>query len=296
VHYIGLLFFPYQLTARPPIEQFEHPVNSLTLISMLIIATLVILAWLIRKEKPFISLGILWSFVVLLPNMNIIPTQTLIAERYLYNPSVGFCIMIAALLQDGKRGREMVAAGFIVFLAVLSLLQTPNWKNNLVLWSNALEVNPKENFALYNVATHYYEQGDKENAKKYFRMISSPEMGFYMAQAHLAGFMLEEGDIGGAVTRLSGLLRIAPFEKEVNKKYIVAKCFEDKKGWEKDGEIVLKRLGNEFPFETMGDCYFLKGEFEKSYNVLQYARKLDPNKKSVNTKLSILEQEMAKGK
>ena len=45
----------------------------------------------------------LWFFITLAPTMNIIPIANIMAERYLYLPSVGFCTILAYILIEIRR-------------------------------------------------------------------------------------------------------------------------------------------------------------------------------------------------
>ncbi|OHC05625.1 MAG: hypothetical protein A3J92_00250 [Planctomycetes bacterium RIFOXYC2_FULL_41_27] len=64
---------------------------------LLIISVIVITYRLFFYSKA-LFFAILWFFVALIPVLNIIPIENIMAERYLYIPLVGFCILGGQLL------------------------------------------------------------------------------------------------------------------------------------------------------------------------------------------------------
>jgi hypothetical protein len=124
--YIKTMFWPSLLSARYPYgDTLEYGVNERVVnASPLILALMLAVALVIfvraiaasngrtrRTGRPsgsplreagdwlkLAALGLAWFFIGLLPVMNIVPISVLVADRYLYLPSVGWTFAAAAVL------------------------------------------------------------------------------------------------------------------------------------------------------------------------------------------------------
>ncbi len=66
-------------------------------VSIVIIVSLLILAWKIRKKFPLITFGIGWFFITLLPVSEIVPQGSMMNERFMYLPSFGFVLILSVM-------------------------------------------------------------------------------------------------------------------------------------------------------------------------------------------------------
>lgn len=72
--------------------------NLKTIFGVIGIAIFTGLSIIARKELPLFSFGLLWFAVFLIPCLNIIYTNMMFSERYMYIPLFGFCIALAQVL------------------------------------------------------------------------------------------------------------------------------------------------------------------------------------------------------
>ncbi len=93
-----------------------------------------------------IGLGLVWFFVSLLPVMNIISINILVADRYVYLPSVGFALAVGGAFAGawqraagGGRARTIRALMVVVSLAALAALSWRTWERNRV-WHDSLSL------------------------------------------------------------------------------------------------------------------------------------------------------------
>jgi hypothetical protein len=94
---------------------------------------------LLHGEKR-VRLLVVWFLVCLAPVVNLVPHNAIMADRYLYAPSVAACIAIAwgmSRLTPGIR-YVLLPACFIVFGAV-TLFRGAVWQNEVNLWAEAAE-------------------------------------------------------------------------------------------------------------------------------------------------------------
>lgn len=96
--YVKLLFFPIRFNAEYIVSYTKTPVTATFLLNMLFLSiTGVIVCWCYSHSKRLFFF-MLWFFITLTPTMNIIPIANIMAERYLYLPSVGFCAVLSYIL------------------------------------------------------------------------------------------------------------------------------------------------------------------------------------------------------
>ena len=75
------------------------------LVSWMSWAALLSLAWSLRRRNPLASYGIFWTLITLLPVSGLVSILNLEADRYLYIPSAGACLAVAAAFRwAGQRG------------------------------------------------------------------------------------------------------------------------------------------------------------------------------------------------
>lgn len=150
--------------------------DVLTALAVLgITAILTLLAW---KRSEFVFLGIVWFFVSVLPVTNIIPIATIKADRYLYLPSAGFCLVLAWLIVRGEDvltrvvKTRLVRIGYWAIISVViisysfqTVQRNRDWKDSHTLWSATLEITPDSSIALNNLGLIYTRQGEYEKAQ-----------------------------------------------------------------------------------------------------------------------------------
>jgi Flp pilus assembly protein TadD len=106
----------------------------------------------------------LWVVVALLPAMNVAALgRNPFTERYLYLPSVGFCLLLAlcgAWLVERIPLKLRFGSAAVVLLAVVSafawetIARNPDWKDDATLWSRTLLLSPDAPFVRMMVASN----------------------------------------------------------------------------------------------------------------------------------------------
>ncbi len=162
--YLWLLFFPIHLV-------FDYSFNTIPIVKissmeaivpLLTFTGLFIYALVKFKERTMISFGILFFIgtVILVSNIFFLIEATM-AERFLYTPSLGFCIVIAILAssliskKSSKTKKELTVSDFksntlllvpfaiILFLfSAKTIARNADWKNNLTLLAKDAKTSP----------------------------------------------------------------------------------------------------------------------------------------------------------
>jgi tetratricopeptide (TPR) repeat protein len=117
-----------------------------------IAAILAAVLWRYRKDRVlFWAAG--FFGIALLPTANLIfPIGAVMAERFLYLPSVGFAVAVAALLYRLKN--EKITRGVLIVLLVVyagrTLARNPDWNDDLALASADVKTTPRS-FRLHDM-------------------------------------------------------------------------------------------------------------------------------------------------
>ena len=163
--YIQKFVFPnilspmYMLPRPVSLEMWEYQ-RSLILF-VLIVVSLIMLRksrlWIFSWAFYFLSIFFLLRFDTYDSNV--------VADRYMYLPSAGFCFLIGVFIvkifksTEQKRLRCLGVCGLVVLLFCLlgfkTYKQSLVWRNSETLWSHALDINPNIPLAYVSRAGHY---------------------------------------------------------------------------------------------------------------------------------------------
>ncbi len=146
--YLKLLVFPYNLTCdyNPKHIQPQLFTYPTVLLSLILHILLLILAVYYLPSKNIISFGILYYFITISIVSNVFfNIGTPLAERFLFMPSLGFCLILASILTNliSKIKLEAVL-GILLIISVLYSIRTItrnfDWKDNKTLFSNDIKI------------------------------------------------------------------------------------------------------------------------------------------------------------
>ncbi|MCB0707729.1 MAG: tetratricopeptide repeat protein [Saprospiraceae bacterium] len=154
--YIQLLFVPNPLTHDYYPRHIEVMEFSDPLVLLSLVAHLALLAGAIYslRRKSIWGFGIWFYLITLSIVSNIVfPVGTNMSERFLFLPSVGFCLAIAALVYqfiNRGQGKQLsfkgLQTGLYPILAItilfgsLTVLRNPVWKNDYTLFTTDIKV------------------------------------------------------------------------------------------------------------------------------------------------------------
>lgn len=170
--YLGLLFFPFRLSAEHGFDLMKGPPVS-SLLALAGFLGLGGLAWA-RKDRE-LGFSLVWVVILLLPVANIVYLESRpLAEQRLYLPAAGFA-WLGALAFHRLRGRKYagpLAAVLLLGLSSAAFSRNFVWKNDLTFWSDAVRKNPGNYRANYNLAAEYQRRGLFQEAIGHYRTAS----------------------------------------------------------------------------------------------------------------------------
>lgn len=171
VMYLVKLVAPVGLSVNYPYPQQSLPLGYwLCLAGTGAVAALFLLS--IKRRQPFVTFGIAFYTVTVAPVLQFIPVgASVMADRYAYLPSIGFCVIIGwvterlAVNRPGLRKPALaVVAGYLLVLSALTMARTNVWHDSLRLWNDVLAKQPGSSIAYSNRAELKFNAGDLPGA------------------------------------------------------------------------------------------------------------------------------------
>ena len=165
--YAILLVAPIRLSADYALGALpilRTPLNPHFMLGFLVIAGATAGAVALWRRRPDLSFALAALVLGFAPVSNIvIPIHTMMGERLAYLPSVGFCLLVAAVLRPGRAFRAALA---IVLLghAGRTYVRNADWKDDATLFSAAFRVTPGSARVANNYGNVLKLRGDVDGA------------------------------------------------------------------------------------------------------------------------------------
>jgi len=188
--YLRLLFVPTGLS----LSRNFVPTASLFDMSVFPSFCLIVLVAIIGiagfRRRRHLSFAVFWFALMMLPVSNIIPIRAIVAERFLYGPSIGFCILVACWTEYlSRRGdlRKVLATTAITAIIfchmLLSIGRNNDWRNPRLLWLKTTKTCPTSFTAFNNLGIAYLKLGRTSEAVEAF--LRSVKLRDDQVEAHL---------------------------------------------------------------------------------------------------------------
>ncbi len=220
--YIKLWFFPIVLNPDYHVTFETTPIKLPFLISLALLVCIAFLVVRLYRQQKEITFSILWIFITLIPVMNLIPIGNIMAERYLYLPSFGFCLFAGILIlkihaRVPKAYHPLVKTCFAAIF-ILSLAHTIRhnriWFDKQTLWYYTV-LNTSCSFNAHNnLGKEYYEKGllDKAIEEYTIALSKASEVRYAYPIAHynLGIAYDEKGMYDASIQEYRNALRIEP--------------------------------------------------------------------------------------
>jgi Flp pilus assembly protein TadD len=166
--------FPFRMSVFHNLVTVAHPGFG-NFVAPIILAAAVAAILLFSSRRSRITTFFSWWWLItLLPLLNVTLWDTAenIHERYLYVPSVAFCVMLTLLLARAKRThapRAAMAALTLIGLAyaLVTVREARYWATDQVLAQHGLEVTPGHAIATQLLGNTFVRQGQIPEAIPY---------------------------------------------------------------------------------------------------------------------------------
>jgi len=235
--YVLILLFPFHLSINPELSkgiyavdwQYFDKVSVLSqsffdtqvLLSLILTAVIIYCAIKLWKQEPLLSFCIGWFYISLLPVLNIIPSESYFAERYLYSGSFGFCLggaMVLNKIYNYKGGKIFKLSGkwlsigavtiILVFYSARTVMRNFDWRDELSFLQAEAHVNPDHPAIQRDLGTVYLRNGGLAKALGHLQksvaiLPSDEDANFALAEVYA-----ELGDYSKAIESYSTAIDI----------------------------------------------------------------------------------------
>jgi protein O-mannosyl-transferase len=153
--YIQLLIVPVNQMVEYDFPIADHFFDIRTFGSFIVLVALLVTAVLCFKKNRIISFGIIWFFLTLSVESSFIPIRDVIFEHRTYLPSVGFFLVLVAIIYNVLWKKHKAWAlgilGCIVLVnSILTYQRNKVWENDFTLLNDNIEKAPGIARPLYN--------------------------------------------------------------------------------------------------------------------------------------------------
>ena len=210
--FVKLAIAPYDLNVD---HVFSYPRTFFEispLIGFFIIIGLVVFSFFLFRRFKEIFFGIWWFLITLLPVYNLVQIFNPFAERYLYIPVIGFCLVVPVILYGifkrvlTRAVAVNMAMSFVVLViisgyAAITIARNRDWKDGLTLWSKTVTQSPDSGLAHGSLGRAYQEQGLLKEAIVEYETAVKLMPNHYKAYYNLAVVYDQKGEFNKAVDK-----------------------------------------------------------------------------------------------
>ncbi len=201
--YLKLMVFPIGLLYHyngylPYVNSLS---NMLVILAILLLLFLGLIFFYYRKKHPLISFSVIFFFLTLLPVLNIVPTLSFLAERFLYIPSLSLILILVYIAHnaDFKKFKTPIFVSstlIILLMGILTIIRNNDWKDNDSLF---LSADDRPGTVTYvNIANMYAKKQQYDIAEKYYRKALDLKDETVLANNNLAKVLIVEGKLDSA--------------------------------------------------------------------------------------------------
>ncbi len=318
--YIWLLLWPRSLSWDYSYNQIPLTTWGVGLTALAgVMALLALVVWLYRRHAPACFFGAFF-FLALLPTSNLLLIiGSIMAERFLYLPSIGFagCVVACVL----ALGRKLVAddshrvrlattalAVAVVGFGLRTWIRNSDWADGERFWMSALKTSPNS-FKTHLAPIYTWSQkgftvanidGAIELAEQAVAIVSSlpPERSTSIPLVTLGTLYRIKGDVlvyerpeevrDWYLRSLEALRRALPLDQAFSQKQRRRALA---RGLPPD-QITVK--GNGYLYQNLGDTYRRLGRFPEALEAFSYLIKLTPLNGAVYSQISEVEMALRK--
>jgi Flp pilus assembly protein TadD len=303
--YLLLLLIPYPLSYDYSFNQI--PITNWSsidaVISLLLYIGLSVFAIVRLPKKDIISYCILFYFITLsvVSNLFFITGSTM-AERFLFMPSLGFCIAVVILLAKFLKNENSVditkmklsflllVFSIAIIFSVLTVNRNRDWKNNYALFLSGVEAAPNSARTHGSLAYEYKLHALKaqnpterqeffKKAIEEFRKAADILPGYEYALYNLGVEYYEMGDEENALKTYLETLKYFPNHNNANNNvgviYFNRKKFDEALVYFQ--KAVAADPNNSNAIGNIGAIYQNKGDMIKAKEYYEKALEITPN-------------------
>lgn len=289
-NFIRLAIYPANLSAD---YSFFYPNSFLEIENLMGVIVVLTVAggsfWIYRHSKENFF-GIWWFLISLFPVYNLIEIYHPFAERYLYLPIIGFCLVVPVVINNASQkgfGNSSIAnlvtvASAVVILSMYSaatISRNYDWRDNFLLWSQTVQTSPNSLVARNGLGMAHLERGKLDEAAEQFKISINRYPGHHKSYYNLGLVYHQKGDSKKALEYLNQSVTLNP--NYLRAHYNLATIYLQQQSWdlairhyvkvnEIDPEIVKAHF-------NLGMAYAAQGKLDPAVSEWKKVLQFDPH-------------------
>ena len=299
--YIRLLVIPVGMSGWYEIPSFDSILNREIVISIGILTLLVLLCiFRLRKEGLF---SVLWLFVTFLPISNLIPIPgSMMAERWLYIPSVGFSFLLALaikkleeIMKQNDYYRKFVPALLGIFFVIYSLLsytRSLDYDSEVAFFKNIYNKSPSSQLARSNLGLAYLRENHPDESIKILEPLAKEGKSsfLYLILNNLGGAYEKKGNIKKAEKfyKVAAKLKNNYADANINLGSLYMNLGRTKEAKDKFNEVIKTDSLNPHAHYNLGLLYFMEGKDDEAIKEYKESIKMRPDLADVHSNLGLV--------
>ena len=264
----------------------EHVWNIYNLLGLIFISALIYFSFKAYNFSKKISFGIWWYLIALMPVTNIIQIANPWAERYLYLPMFGFCIVIIELLNKiylSKKNKEYIGYGIfaaiIIFFSILTISRNTIWEDQCSLWKSTVEASPESFRAHNNLGRCYTNKNSLDSAVVEYKKAIALNPTDGDLYKNLGSAYYDNNNFREAANYYQQALNYKKNNLELL--HMIVQCYYNSRLLDKALEVYNKLISiepkNADNYNKMGIIYLNKKQFDESIRWFQKSLQIKPN-------------------
>jgi len=288
--YLWLMVVPFKLTLHYLIKPVHTVFDAKVLVSLLAIAaSLGLIIWTHRKNK-LVFFSLVWFYLALVPIANIVPISfAMMAERYIYMPSMGPIMALAcgiyALYRKAEAKGVIETRAVIVGVAavaiaysVVSVNRHRVYKDDFAFYEEAIRSAPDSAPSYNGLGDRYFEKMDYKNALVYYDKALAIDPNYADAYMGVAYAYMNTGDLTRALRNGETAASIKPGSALI--RYQLGNIYREAGFLDKAAaqwhEAVRLNPGDSESYNNLGIYYQLSGNYAMAIEMFEKAIKYNP--------------------
>ena len=301
--YIALLIVPFSYN----LHHFTLPVQSLTSIAFIgPVALLGALAvGIFLSESRTLMFAAVWFILWIIPPVagtRIFEPQYSVQERYLYLPSMGFCLAVAvgfeglAARRLGRIPATVALIAAVIALGTLGVYQNRVWNNTISLFQHIVINDPTSPLARVELASTYYVAGRPREAEAEARTALDLDPDFVDAHISLAMIAYNQGRLDQSISLMEHAKTLVG-DRRLKAGYLsriyseLAFYYDERKDNDR-AEENFRQAVDALPFwktwSALGKFYYDRGRYEEARELFERSLR------QVSSRYSIIHLQLAR--
>lgn len=294
--YIRLLFLPFNLHMEYGFKLFEFSQPSV-LLGLFSFGSLVALSMWLRTRQMLCAFGLFWFLGGLIPVSNLYPLNAFMAEHWIYLPSMGIFLIMAAglcwLFQHQKTWQPVATLlflGLLMYFGILTVKQNEHWQNPIKFYERTLTFAPDSARLYSDLGTAYFTAGRRQDAIKVFIKAIQMKKDYQAAISNLGVAYRFTGKHQEARQAFEKLITLRP--NDATAYFRLAETYKDLKMFPQALKVYqhsLKLMPNQAEaYNGLGISYGALAQYDKALLAYQQSLALSPGNARVYNNMATI--------